>query len=76
MAKRISLTSRKRFVAFVTIVSFIFMAIVFVFISLISHKAAVEISSYQQCADAGYPIQESFPERCSVPGGKTFTNND
>lgn len=33
-----------------------------------------KINSFKACADAGYPIQESYPERCSVPGGKTFTN--
>ena len=36
---------------------------------------APPINSFKECADAGYPIQESFPERCAVPGGKTFTNN-
>jgi len=76
MVKRIPIKSRKRFALFVVIVSFIFMGVVFIFISLFSQKAASEITSYQQCADAGYPIQESYPERCSVPGGKTFTNNE
>lgn len=31
------------------------------------------ISSFEECAEAGYPIMESYPERCSVPGGATFT---
>lgn len=31
------------------------------------------ISSFEECAAAGYPIMESYPERCSVPGGPTFT---
>lgn len=34
------------------------------------------VDSFQKCKDGGYPIQESYPERCSVPGGKTFTNPD
>ncbi len=76
MIKRIPITSRKRFAVFVVLVSFFFMGIVFIFISLLSQKAAIEITSYQQCVDAGYPIQESFPERCSVPGGGTFVRND
>lgn len=76
MLKRIPIKSRKRFALFVVVVSFIFMAIVFIFVSLLSQKAVLDITSFQQCADAGYPIQESFPERCSVPGGKTFTNNE
>lgn len=31
------------------------------------------IASFDDCAAAGYPIQESYPERCAIPGGKTFT---
>lgn len=31
------------------------------------------IASFEECAAAGYPIMESYPERCSVPGGETFT---
>ena len=32
-----------------------------------------EINSFEECAAAGYPIMESYPEQCAVPGGKTFT---
>lgn len=32
------------------------------------------ISSFDECAAAGHPIQDSYPERCTVPGGGTFTN--
>ncbi len=31
------------------------------------------IDSFEDCAAAGYPIQESYPERCAVPGGDSFT---
>ena len=31
------------------------------------------INSYEECVEAGYPIMESYPEQCAVPGGKTFT---
>lgn len=34
---------------------------------------ARDISTFEECATAGYPIMESYPERCSVPGGGTFT---
>ena len=33
-----------------------------------------EINSFDECVSAGYPIMESFPEKCSVPGGETFVN--
>ncbi len=31
------------------------------------------ISNFEECVTAGYPIQETYPERCAVPGGQTFT---
>ena len=39
------------------------------------------ITSFSECANAGYPIMESYPRQCRTPGGKTFieeieTKND
>lgn len=31
------------------------------------------IDSFEDCAAAGNPIMESYPEQCAVPGGQTFT---
>jgi hypothetical protein len=31
------------------------------------------IDSYDECAAAGYPVLGSFPQKCSVPSGKSFT---
>jgi len=31
------------------------------------------INSFEECAAAGYPVMESFPRQCAVPGGRTFT---
>lgn len=31
------------------------------------------ITSFQQCADAGYPVQESYPRRCITSDGRSFT---
>lgn len=31
------------------------------------------ISSFEQCIQAGYPVLESYPRQCAVPGGETFT---
>lgn len=36
-------------------------------------SVAAEITSYEQCAAAGNPIQESFPPVCKTPDGKSFT---
>ncbi len=33
------------------------------------------INSFDECADAGYPVQQTFPEVCAVPGGDSFTND-
>jgi len=44
-------------------------------IAAITSSNDARINSFQECADAGYAIAQSFPETCSVPEGKTFTNN-
>ncbi len=38
-----------------------------------NHKVK-SINNFQECADAGYPIQESNPEVCGTPDGRSFTN--
>lgn len=32
----------------------------------------VAVSSYEECADAGYPVLESYPEQCTSPDGQVF----
>jgi hypothetical protein len=34
-----------------------------------------EISSFEDCVNAGYPILEIYPEQCKAPDGKTFTED-
>ncbi|MDD1678029.1 MAG: hypothetical protein LUO93_02435 [Methanomicrobiales archaeon] len=36
---------------------------------------AANISSFEQCVNAGYPVMESYPRQCRVPNGQTFTEN-
>jgi hypothetical protein len=33
------------------------------------------ISSFEECAAAGYPILESYPEQCRTPDGQSFTRD-
>jgi hypothetical protein len=33
------------------------------------------IASFEQCQEAGYPIAESYPARCKVPNGPSFTED-
>ena len=41
----------------------------------LTQKAKVQkINSFRDCALAGYPIEESFPRKCVIPQGKTFTD--
>ena len=30
------------------------------------------INTFEECADAGYPIRDSYPEQCSIPNGPNF----
>ena len=31
-----------------------------------------QINSFEECAEAGYPIMESYPEQCRTPDGRNF----
>ncbi|KKR05726.1 MAG: hypothetical protein UT34_C0002G0233 [candidate division WS6 bacterium GW2011_GWF2_39_15] len=33
-----------------------------------------DIKNYDDCVKAGYPVQESYPSRCTTPDGKSFEN--
>lgn len=33
------------------------------------------INTYEECVEAGYPILDSYPEQCKVPGGPNFTRS-
>lgn len=36
-------------------------------------KNIIQVTDFESCARAGYPVMESYPERCSTPLGTTFT---
>ena len=38
-------------------------------------EKTASINSFDQCVLAGYGVMESYPEKCAVPGGKTFTRD-
>jgi len=31
-----------------------------------------QIKSFEDCVKAGYPVMESYPRQCTLPGGKFF----
>lgn len=33
-----------------------------------------EVSSFEECKNAGYPIMETYPEQCRTPNGQVFVN--
>jgi len=39
---------------------------------LVGCNAAATINSFEECAAAGYPIMESYPEQCRMPDGRNF----
>lgn len=34
-----------------------------------------EITSFDECISAGYPVMESYPRQCKIPDGKTFAED-
>lgn len=38
-------------------------------------KGPNDVLSFNDCVSAGYPVMESYPRRCAVPNGQTFTED-
>lgn len=38
-----------------------------------TQRMVPDIASFEECAAAGYPVMESYPEQCRTPDGRTFT---
>src|SRR3989344_7219398 len=36
---------------------------------------ALDIANFDECAAAGYPIMESYPEQCRTPDGRLFVRD-
>lgn len=47
--------------------------LVYVRFSSSSSRDHKEITSFEECVAAGYPVMESYPERCMTEEGKSFT---
>ena len=50
-------------------------ALYFIFPEKTEEPPLPEISSFEECVSAGYPIMESYPRKCKAPSGKTFTED-
>ncbi|MFA7309899.1 MAG: hypothetical protein WC050_03250 [Candidatus Paceibacterota bacterium] len=42
--------------------------------NIAKQQRLLSVGSFSDCALAGYPIMESFPEQCRTPDGRTFVN--
>ena len=42
--------------------------------SIAKQKRALSVQSFEDCALAGYPILETYPEQCRTPDGRLFVN--
>ncbi len=62
-------TNSKGLILFITCI----LAALLVGVFVLSYRNISQITSFEECADAGYPIMESYPEQCRTPSGKTFT---
>jgi hypothetical protein len=68
-----TMTKNKAFVV-PTIGSLVILLVIGLFFWKSQNTSSIKaINSFEDCAKAGYPIMEIFPEQCRVPGGKTFT---
>lgn len=68
--------SPKSAILWLALLIFIVLASIAAFIYFAYYASTKAIGSFAECAAAGYPIQESYPEVCRVPGGSSFTNPD
>lgn len=56
------------------------LAFIFGIVMLLRSKSPVqqlekEVTTFQECKQAGYPLKESYPRTCQTPGGKIFTED-
>jgi len=61
--------------AIIILVVAVVLVAIAVAIAAVALRNDEQTKSFTECADAGYPISQTFPETCSTPDGKTFTNN-
>jgi flagellar basal body-associated protein FliL len=61
--------------AIIILVIAVALVAVAVTIAAIALRNDEQTKSFTECADAGNSISQSFPETCSTPDGKVFTNN-
>lgn len=60
----------------IAILFFLLAAAAIVFVSLYptfkKGSQNAQITNFDQCVAAGYPVMESYPRQCTLPGGRFF----
>lgn len=56
------------------LVLLIFLVVVIAFLVL-RKKPILNVASYDECVQAGFPVTESYPAQCNTPEGKSFTQD-
>ena len=54
---------------------FLFLFVVAIVLIALFHfqkPATAKITTFEQCAAAGYPVMQSYPPQCTLPSGKFF----
>lgn len=42
--------------------------------NIAKQQRVLNVSSYAECVQAGYPVMESYPTQCATPNGRVFVN--
>ncbi len=63
---------RKNIAVIMVIIVLVFVSVLAVLATLPLEGQKAMVSNFEQCAAAGYPIMESYPEQCKTPDGQTF----
>ena len=58
----------------IAVVLFVIAALLVSLSANTERQRIASITNFDECAAAGYPIMESYPERCATPDGRTFVN--
>jgi hypothetical protein len=61
-------------IIFIVLIAIILLSAVF-FTIWRNNKKIAAITNFEECAAAGYPILESYPEQCRTPDGRSFTRD-
>jgi hypothetical protein len=66
--------NRKSLIIIAIVVIIILIALFLIFdIGRKQPESYLSIINFEECAQAGYPILESYPPQCKTPDGRTFT---